>query len=244
MRQIGTILILLISYNIYAQKVHIFEYRIVTAIGDTTKKTVSTYRMYFNQNESMVKTVELKKDTTIRYSVFKAGQPIIYKNLANNQLLIDDQAFTQKVIVRDVLDNITWVIGKENKKIGSFNCQKAETDFRGRHFIAWFTQDIPISNGPWKFQGLPGLILAANDEKREVVFEFESLFLEKEEMKIEPIVAANNQKTVSYNEYVSLFRKNLDNFTKMVSSSPELTKEGVKGSVKVDAKTIEIFPDN
>ena len=56
-----------------------------------------------------------------------------------------------------------------------FACQRARTQFRGRIYDVWFTTDIPISNGPWKFQGLPGLILEAYDEKREIQFLFDKI---------------------------------------------------------------------
>ena len=49
-------------------------------------------------------------------------------------------------------------------------CQKALGEFRGRKYIAWFTSDIPLSDGPWKFCGLPGLILAVQDTEAYFVF--------------------------------------------------------------------------
>lgn len=33
--------------------------------------------------------------------------------------------------------------------------QKATCDFAGRKWIAWFTTEIPIQDGPYKFYGLP-----------------------------------------------------------------------------------------
>ena len=40
--------------------------------------------------------------------------------------------------------------------MASFDCQKAECDFRGRRWEAWFTTEIPVGEGPWKLRGLPG----------------------------------------------------------------------------------------
>lgn len=65
-----------------------------------------------------------------------------------------------------------WQIEEETKIIGGYNCQKATTSFKGRNYVAWFCPDIPMPYGPWKLHGLPGLILAANDDKNEVVFEY------------------------------------------------------------------------
>jgi len=56
-----------------------------------------------------------------------------------------------------------WNLHSETKKIGKFTCQKATIKFRGRHYSAWFTNEIPVSFGPWKFRGLSGLILEVYD---------------------------------------------------------------------------------
>lgn len=53
------------------------------------------------------------------------------------------------------------VIADSVKTILGYECQMAETTFRGRHWKVWFTLDIPLSIGPWKFGGLPGLVLQA-----------------------------------------------------------------------------------
>ena len=48
-----------------------------------------------------------------------------------------------------------WKILDETMTIAGHLCRKATCRFRGRDFTAWFTPDIPVSNGPWKFGGLP-----------------------------------------------------------------------------------------
>jgi GLPGLI family protein len=63
----------------------------------------------------------------------------------------------------------------ETKKIDSFICQKAVGNFRGRTWYAWYVKEIPVSTGPWKLHGLPGLIIEASDSLDEVKFIFESL---------------------------------------------------------------------
>ena len=45
-------------------------------------------------------------------------------------------------------EKMEWKILKEQQKIGEFNTQKAETNFAGRKWIAWFTSDIPFQDGP------------------------------------------------------------------------------------------------
>ena len=64
-----------------------------------------------------------------------------------------------------------WEMTGEHSEVASFDCQKAECDFRGRRWEAWFTPEIPVSEGPWKLKGLPGLILYARDTTGQYSFE-------------------------------------------------------------------------
>lgn len=60
---------------------------------------------------------------------------------------------------------INWQLTGEKKVFLGYNCQKAIGDFRGRSYEAWFTTELPFRDGPYKFDGLPGLILDIKDTK-------------------------------------------------------------------------------
>ncbi|SEH33482.1 GLPGLI family protein [Chryseobacterium culicis] len=62
-------------------------------------------------------------------------------------------------------NNLNWKIKNEFKTILGFKCQKAETTKYGRTWTAWFAADIPFQYGPYKFNGLPGLITELYDTK-------------------------------------------------------------------------------
>lgn len=66
--------------------------------------------------------------------------------------------------------NFHWQLSSERKQILGYTCQKATCSFRGRNYIAWFTSEIPIPEGPYKFVGLPGLIFQIHDETSQYVF--------------------------------------------------------------------------
>ena len=68
---------------------------------------------------------------------------------------------------------IDWKILPETVKIGEYEAQKAETTFAGRKWYAWFTQDIPFQDGPYKFKGLPGLIIKVEDAKGDYSFDLQ-----------------------------------------------------------------------
>ncbi|MGI4759103.1 MAG: GLPGLI family protein [Janthinobacterium lividum] len=73
-----------------------------------------------------------------------------------------------------------WKILGEKSVIAGYNCQMATTVFAGRVWEVWFTRDIPVSDGPYKFSGLPGLIIKASDSKSNFIFELASLSKPKE----------------------------------------------------------------
>ncbi|MCW3161087.1 GLPGLI family protein [Chryseobacterium oryctis] len=56
-----------------------------------------------------------------------------------------------------------WKILSDKQKVGEYNAQKAITNFGGREWVAWFSTDIPFQDGPYKFYGLPGLIVKLED---------------------------------------------------------------------------------
>lgn len=61
--------------------------------------------------------------------------------------------------------SMKWTLQKETATIIGYRCQKAICHWRGRDFVAWFTRQIPLKSGPWKFGGLPGLIMKVYDTK-------------------------------------------------------------------------------
>ena len=64
-----------------------------------------------------------------------------------------------------------WSLADDQQTILGHRCQKATCRFRGRDFVAWFATDVPIKGGPWKFGGLPGLIVKVYDTDHLYTFE-------------------------------------------------------------------------
>lgn len=63
-----------------------------------------------------------------------------------------------------------WQLHNELKKILGYQCKKATVKYRGREFIAWYTTEVPVNNGPYIFEGLPGLILELEDSQNKYHF--------------------------------------------------------------------------
>lgn len=93
----------------------------------------------------------------------------VYKNHVTRKTTVSHRVFFSKSVYlyeEDFPVKINWQITGEKKKILSYNCQKATAIFRGRTYEAWFTHQIPVREGPYKFDGLPGLILEISDSQK------------------------------------------------------------------------------
>ena len=94
---------------------------------------------------------------------------VIFRNFRNKNItfrVVTSKFYTPK-LVKDNWVNFNWEIKNKYKKIGKFNCQMAKGKYRGRIYTAWFTNEIPLSYGPWKLFGLPGLIIEASDKEND-----------------------------------------------------------------------------
>ena len=109
---------------------------------------------------------------------------IVYKNHPAGAITVTDGLREDQVTYRDTLNAQQWTIVDSTREVLGYTCQQATADFRGRHWTAWFATDIPVSDGPWKLGGLPGLILQAYDEGQQHVFTAVGL----EQVKDEPII--------------------------------------------------------
>lgn len=98
-----------------------------------------------------------------------------------------NKAFTRQrfmnayYLIEEPSYKINWKITKDTASVGGILCKKAIAHFKGRNWIAWYAPEIPLQSGPWKLNGLPGLILEAHDDKKEVFFrmqKFDNLKLE------------------------------------------------------------------
>ena len=108
----------------------------------------------------------------------------VYKNYPTGQMTITDRISSQGYRYADSLHAQTRTMGDSTREVLGYMCQQATADFRGRRWTAWFATDIPVSDGPWKLGGLPGLILEAYDDGQQHVFTAVGL----ERVKDEPII--------------------------------------------------------
>mgnify|MGYP003621312519 FL=1 len=94
----------------------------------------------------------------------------LLKDLKSNIYIYQSKIYTDKFQFESKIPIIKWILEKETKNILGYKSKKATCDFGGRSWIAWYTEEIPLDNGPYIFQGLPGLILEIEDTKNNLNF--------------------------------------------------------------------------
>lgn len=100
--------------------------------------------------------------------VYYKNYPAVGKTIQLEALGTESYQCTENAETPDwqlIQDSIANIIG--------YHCLLAKTNFKGRTWYAWYAEDIPLQEGPWKLCGLPGLILKAYDENKE--FEFSAI---------------------------------------------------------------------
>ncbi len=134
----------------------------------------------------------------------------LYYDISNKSLFVQN-SILKKYLYNDSCHIINWHITDERKKFDKYNCTKAVGTFRGRDYIAWFTNEIPIPAGPWKLNGLPGLILEAYDTQNQVQFLFNG---------IESITNQSISLRPNLTEVIEVSKKDFIALQKIVTSDP------------------------
>ena len=122
-----------------------------------------------NKKEELRSSNNLREGGVLRNNAF--GRIKLYKDHKANKIKVVDHISIHHFIYEESLTPQNWEIQDDTTTIAGYACQKAVCDYRGRSYEAWFTPEIPINEGPWKFFGLPGLILRLNDTQHHYEFE-------------------------------------------------------------------------
>lgn len=110
--------------------------------------------------------------TNTNYRIFKKKDNITTVEAING---FDINMTNSFHVYTERTDMFEWIIKQDTMTINEFTCQKAELEWGGRKWVAWFAPDIPIFDGPYKFKGLPGLIINISDEQGYFTFSLQSI---------------------------------------------------------------------
>jgi GLPGLI family protein len=151
-----------------------------------------TFTLDFTKSESMYKEeqeLDAPKGQSANGGVMvmmidgNGSSDILYKNISENRMANKTELMGKVFLIKDNLEAYDWKLTGEAKNIGNYTCYKAvyekeEEDIqidmidgevkeekvtKKRTLVVWYTTDVPVSNGPNNYGGLPGLILEVND---------------------------------------------------------------------------------
>ncbi len=167
--------------------------------------------LYVGQNESYFilynpQSAERKIDVYAKKGNYIRGEkkyPTFFiKKYNNHHILFLGQVFKKYYLVNDSVA-IKWKLTNKSKTIDGYVCHNATGMFRGRKYTVWFSNEVPVSLGPWKLSGLPGLIFEAVDSTGNVSFRIVSIKNKSGKLDI----GIPQLKEITWGEYKVLFRK-------------------------------------
>ena len=101
----------------------------------------------------------------------------IYKNYPKGKITTVDRIPFDTYTFEEEMESPDWALESDTLTVCGYTCKKATTTYFGRNYTAWYAPEIPVSDGPWKFFGLPGLILKVEDDREH--YSFECIAIEK-----------------------------------------------------------------
>ena len=128
------------------------------------KDTISEIEMDDNFGNKIIM-IEEKNTKPFNYS---SKENITFKNF-NSNVLEFTRKLENKIVVKDSLINWNWQLIEGTEEILGYKCKKAITNKYGSIKTAYYTEEIPISDGPFNHSGLPGLILKISSENNEII---------------------------------------------------------------------------
>jgi hypothetical protein len=163
-----------------------------------------------------------------------------YYQFPNEKKMVSyEWVLISRFLVTEAFPAVNWQITGDTASFGGLHCQKATAHFKGRDYTAWFCPDLLLHVGPWKLNGLPGVILEAFDAKKEVCFTFDGV----EKVGGASIIRVpENVSKITPQEFAKLqetARKDPEAFLRLIIGPPNGVTAGGNGPVngpKIDMK--------
>jgi hypothetical protein len=156
----------------------------------------------------------------------------LVKNNNKNIVYYSDILFDKTFYISDSLHPMKWELEKDTIIILGIKCNSATTRFRGREYIAYYAASLPFSTGPWKFGGLPGLILFVKSKDSEYEY---SAVNQEINFTFTKTINIQQKKYITWKSFNNEFITTIDRVVKRMKSIKEADD---RGYLKIDAPEI------
>jgi GLPGLI family protein len=226
MTKIFLILISLCCYNGFSQNFYgEIEYKEIArysryGVFDCVLKFTNNESIYYinpfdsnskNSNaNSVTKRVNIKSENLSKDYFFRKNN--------SEEIVIHDNFLDKSIFYKDSIVQ-TWKLINESKTIMNLKCLKAETFFRGRKYIAWYTEELPVKYGPRNFYGLPGIILELEENTGLLKILASKIATKETDDKVSLFPVDDKSKNyISRSEYRNLKKEIRDEKSKLIES--------------------------
>lgn len=251
--------LILLTANLFSQNYRfIYEYKF--APDKTKKDSLINNYMYLESDgmqsnfisETKFKIDSIKNSSNDMGEIMKAGRmdKNLHYNITKDYKKNDIVYHTKFTTINfRILENErpNWKIFDELLKVGNYECQKAETFYKGRKWTAYFTKAIPINDGPYKFSGLPGLIVKIFSEDNSHQFSL----IQLKRIQNSKIQNIKNERTITntqYQEYLKNYRPTISDIAAVSvdsnGTSSYMMKDGNVININISRETLEKYRNN
>ncbi|WP_312392377.1 GLPGLI family protein [Chryseobacterium sp.] len=214
-------------------------------ISDSLKTEKIVFYLDIKNKESLFRSDKFRRSDSLRVKrgtangfdmEYNNSQLYVYKKPESNEVL--KYVFVPLIYTTYTIpinEDFHWTILDEKKKIDNYNCQKAEVDYGGRKWIAWFTNEISMQEGPYVFHGLPGLIVKICDEKLNYDFELSQI----RDFKWKELYPEKFQKKISWEDFQKLQKNFYNDPLAMINKSDVISYDEGGNAIKTNFKEMK-----
>lgn len=228
----------------YTYSIHMEDLPTTTKINSrlVANRDYSSYEMDFVGNMNFVDEEAGKNGGSV-LGLKPKKNPKIYKDYKSRSLYSIERVIMKPFLVKDSMNIFSWSINQNKKEILGYSCQEATTYYRGRDYTAYFTTDIPFQAGPWKFYGLPGLILEVESNDGVIKLNANRINIKKGEIEeIENPFLDIDLEPISWDEYINEYEKKykeLKSYRGQNGTSMSIPKRKIETLISLNSPYLE-----
>lgn len=165
---------------------------------------------------------------------------VVLSDLTEDKMVVREFVYMRAFTYEEPgIPQIDWFYVDTMANILGKNCSLATGHFRGREYKVWFDKEVPISVGPWKLMGIPGLLVYAHDERHEITFRLKKLSITEETTPFySQMYLFANGIEIDFHEAKDIYQKEQLRMVRSQSSTQDRTQHKLD---YVEFPTMEIF---
>lgn len=176
MRTVILLILFYINYPVHGQEQLTFTFRVVKNNFESTFQLVCDKEIHMWAEMSKFQPIRPDANYVEPQNYQKEK---LFKNFKSGEIYSIYRILEKMFYLKDPIQLQEWTLSDTVVVVAGQRCKGAQTSFRGRKYVAFYTPDIPIASGPWKFQGLPGIILKIETIEDKEKYIFECISIEK-----------------------------------------------------------------